>query len=78
MARLGQLNTWTIGVVAYLTHTVPMALATRSWHIYATLPSHVAIMHRVSVERVMVATAGAPRRPYIHVLTPLQHTVLRL
>ena len=69
-------------MVAYLTHTVPMALATRSWHVYATLPSHVAIMHRVSVERVMVATAGAPRRPFvyscIHVLTPSQHTVLRL
>ena len=56
--RLGQLNTWTIGSVVYLTHTIPLALTNNFCAIYATLPSHAFIMHRVSVERVMVAGAG--------------------
>lgn len=58
VARVGQVNTWTLGVIAYCSHTIPMAIATKSWHIYATLPSHALIMHRVSVERVMVAKTG--------------------
>jgi hypothetical protein len=58
VARFGQVNTWTLGVVAYVSHTIPMALATRDWQIYLTLPSHALIMHRVSVERVMVAKTG--------------------
>jgi hypothetical protein len=55
---IGQINTWTLGVLAYISHTIPMALATQNLHIYATLPSHALIMHRVSVERVMVAKTG--------------------
>ena len=58
VARFGQVNTWTLGVLAYCSHTITMALATRDWQIYATLPSHALIMHRVSVERVMVAKTG--------------------
>ena len=58
VARIGQINTWTLGVLAYCSHTIPMALATKNWHVYATLPSHALIMHRVSVERVMVAKTG--------------------
>jgi hypothetical protein len=58
VSRIGQVNTWTLGVLAYCSHTIPMALATQNWHIYATLPSHALIMHRVSVERVMVAKTG--------------------
>ena len=43
---------------ADLTHTIPMALTENFAWIHATLPSHAAIMHRVSVERVMVSGAG--------------------
>ena len=69
VARFGQLNTWLIGMWAYVLHIVPMALMPSvaagqaslplsDWHVLAALPTHGPIMHRVSVERVMVASAG--------------------